>query len=230
MEASAFPWFESQALSPASTRSLVPEVETKKSNVRKLWGWCYSYFQSLFCGASSTLASSHSPHHTAPWQSSWIACSRICLYIPNCLRIHRAVQWDLVKWLTFFLHDTYHRLISLQLKLEKQQGIGTGSSSHNWTGSSRFVSALGLSVYCVWPFLWISWEIKAPMPACELILWFCKQLYKQLNPTYLTGLLIEYLQDFDLHINWLHRRPGSNFHAFKDKTGITIPKINSLHA
>lgn len=124
----------------------------------------------------------------------------------------------------FFLSDTYHRLISLQLKLEKQQGIGTGSSSHNWTESSQFVSVLGLSVYYVWPFLWISWEIKAPMPACELILWFCKQLYKQLNPAYLTGLLIEYLQDFDLHINWLHRRPSSNFHALKERLALQYRK------
>lgn len=144
----------------------------------------------------------------------------------------RAGQWYPVTWpIYLFFNDTCCKLISLQFNLEKQQRIGTGSSSEDWTDARRHLSVYRGYQYTVFdPFLWISWETKAPMPACELTLWFCKHLYKQLNPAYLTGLLIEYLQDFDLRVNWLCRRPGSNFHALKDKTGIKIPKIHSLHA
>lgn len=136
------------------------------------------------------------------------------------------VQWCPGKSLKLFLNYTSCKLISLQLNFDKQLGIGTGSSSWGWAAASWlfFVSILHLSVYCVWPFLWISWEAKAPMPACELTLWFCKHLYKQLNPTYLTGLLIEYLQGFDFSVNWLHWRPCSIFYTLKARLALKLKK------
>lgn len=62
------------------------------------------------------------------------------------------------------------------------------------------------------------------MPACELTLWFCKDFYKQLNPTYLTGLLIEYLQGFDFSVNWLHKRPCSIFYTLKTWLALKLKK------
>lgn len=141
------------------------------------------------------------------------------------------LQWCPGKGLELFLNYTSCKLISLQLNFDKQQGIGTGSSSQDWIEAAWllgfwgfFVNTLHLSVDCVWPFLWISWETKAPMPACELTLWFCKHLYKQLNPTYLTGLLIEYLQGFDFSVNWLHRRPCSIFYTLKARLELKFKK------
>lgn len=165
------PGIEHQDFSLASLMNLLPEAETKRSKCRK--------FQGMM------LPCIFRPHSMGPlpllltpelllgnqWEL-FVYLKQNLLLAPNCTWMCGDVQWCPGKGLELFLNYTSCKLISLQLNFDKQLGIGTGSSSQDWieAGWLSLVSIVHLSVDCVWPFLWISWETKAPMPASELTL------------------------------------------------------------